>query len=82
MPPNNPDYSELLVQISYAFDYYKTGGLLGCLTDGLKFFYYKFSRIEEQGIKIEWRHRIFYTNSVPSEEEITSHLQFIADTVI
>ena len=80
MPPDNPDYSELLVQISYTLDFYQAESLLGCLTDGLKFFYYKFSKIQE-GVKIEWKHNIFYDNAVPSSKEVVAHLQFLFDVM-
>ena len=63
--PDNPNYTEMMVQVSCMMDFYKAESLLRCLTDGLKLFY-MFSKI--QGVKIEWKHNVFYDNAVPSSE--------------
>ena len=68
--PDTLNFSELVVQVSYAMDTYSR---TGCVSDGC---YFKFVRRGTNNLFCEWKH-IFSYGSGPSIENMKQHLTFL-----
>ena len=80
--PDSMDLAELVVQVSYSMDTYEVKDILGCLSDGYDFFYYMFTKNEQNFITIAWKKIVAYSRN-PTSEEIKCHIKclhaFIVD---
>ena len=71
--PDFQQFAELCVQVSYTMDKYKITELIGCITDGSMFHYYKFLDKGNFLMKLMWTYTFFY-GDMPSSESICGHL--------
>ena len=70
--------AQLCLEAYYTLKVYKMLELIGCLTDGTSFYYYKFCTDDKKLLFLRWKKCIVY-ETIPRKESVHSHLSFICD---